>query len=54
LPENRDAYRKFERAMQQAGFDPSRGLETVQVGNLEYDMAVFTSSRLGAASDGTS
>ena len=46
LPSNPARYQAFTRAMQSAGFDPKKNLETVQVGNLEYDLAVFTPRKL--------
>ena len=46
LPSNPKRYQAFAAAMQNAGFDPKKNLETVQVGNLEYDLAVFTPQRL--------
>lgn len=46
LPSNSKRYQAFAAAMQDAGFDPKKNLETVQVGNLEYDLAVFTPQKL--------
>ena len=46
LPSNPARYQAFTSAMENAGFDPKKNLETVQVGNLEYDLAVFTPRKL--------
>ena len=46
LPSNPKRFQSFATAMQDAGFDPKKNLETVQVGNLEYDLAVFTPQKL--------
>ena len=46
LPSNPKRYQAFAAAMRDAGFDPKKNLETVQVGNLEYDLAVFTPQKL--------
>ena len=46
LPSNPARYQAFTTAMENAGFDPKKNLETVQVGNLEYDLAVFTPRKL--------
>ncbi len=46
LPSNSQRFQSFATAMKDAGFDPKKSLETVQVGNLEYDLAVFTPQKL--------
>ena len=51
LPSNPARYQRFAAAMQGAGFDPKQNLETVQVGNLEYDLAVFTPQKLESIAD---
>jgi len=46
LPTNPVRFKAFADAMQNAGLDPKQNLETVQVGNLEYDLAVFAPKNL--------
>lgn len=41
MPQNAELWKQFTGTMQDNGLEP-KNLETVQVGNLEYDMAVFT------------
>lgn len=53
LPENKARYDAHLAALSAAGFDGAKGLETVQVGNLEYDMAVFTRPDLAPLPSGS-
>ncbi len=46
LPQNKALYAKYLRAMSEAGLDGTANLETVQVGNIEYDMAVLSTRDL--------
>jgi hypothetical protein len=49
IPANMARYASYLKVLQESGLDVEdvkKGLETVQVGNLEYDMAVFTAAKL--------
>lgn len=46
LPGNTKLYQAYSEAMIKSGFDPKKNLENVQVGTLEYNLAVFASKDL--------
>ncbi len=46
LESNPQRFAAFAKAMGDAGLNPKQSLETVQVGNLEYDMSVFAPQKL--------
>lgn len=48
LPTNQAKFAAYSETLRNAGFAPNQNLETVQVGRLEYDMAVFTPRDLTA------
>ena len=50
LPSNAKLYQAFSDAMIKSGFDPKKNLENVQVGTLEYNLAVFVPKDLEALS----